>query len=229
MDKSHSRQQAPEANAISTAPVSGTDPAQEAVGNAAVADQMKVDGPMGRVWNRILGQAEGRTDTATMSFDAAALKKYLDKTLAFAEGEWFRGKKLSGASEALMEQLDTGKDGQVSWAEFQAFKAETLAGIAPGATAGSSEEEVRSAAGSRFDQLDTGRGDGQLNMGELQTGTKAALPKDTAHSDLVAQLGARLALDAVDTDQRGSAVADRTLSRDEWAAAAAAMAGITGQ
>ena len=189
--------------------------------NTAMVAQVKtaqasgaVDGPMGRVYIRIAGSADAA------GFDRTQLHNYLDKTLMLADGEWFRGAKLDGVADKLMEQLDVNKDGIVSWSEFKAFEAQTLATVAPGATDAGT---AATAAGGRFDQLDSSK-NGQLSYGELQAGTMAQLPKGTDHADLIAQLAARIALDAVDTDQRGKAVADRSLSRNEWTTAAKEMA-----
>lgn len=196
---------------------------EQARGNAA-AQAALVSGPMGRVFNRILGQADAATNTSGMKFDKAQLQGYLDRRLQLAEGEFFRGKKLEGVADALMAQLDTDKDGRVGWAEFQVFEQQTLETMAPGLPAGASSDQVRASASGRFDALDGGQKDGKLSFGELQSGTKSALPEGTDHKDLVAQLGARIALDAVDTDQKNSAVKDRSLGRGEWTDAAVAMA-----
>lgn len=194
---------------------------QGAEGNAAMLAKVNtanaagaVDGPMGRVFIRIAGSAQAP------GFDRTQLHTYLDKTLKLADGEWFRGAKLDGVADKLIAQLDVDKDGIVSWAEFKAFEAQTLATVAPGAK---DEASARTAAGGRFDKLDTSR-DGNLGYDELSAGTLAELPKGTEHGDLIAQLAARIALDAVDTDQGKSPVKSRTLSKGEWTNAAGEMA-----
>lgn len=179
----------------------------------------KVDGPMGRVFQRVLGVTEGGADQA---FTRDQLRRYLERDLQLAENEWFRGQKLDGVADALMAQLDRDKDQRVSWTEFQTFEAQTLATVAPGTNGGSSQAQVEAAAATRFGQVDSSK-DGKLSMGEIQTRTQAELPKGTEHADLIAQLAARIALDAVDTDQRSKPVAERTLSRDEWTTAAGQM------
>ncbi len=185
-----------------------------------VANQQgtEVDGPMGRLFQRVLGVDGGGADQA---FTRAQLERYLDRELNMAEGEWFRGKKVSGVTDALMEQLDQDRDGVVSWTEFQSFEDQTLATIAP--NAGTSRAEVESAADARFTQMDSNR-DGGLSYDELFARTKGELPRGTEHADLIAQLAARIALDAVDTDQRDQPVKQRTLSRDEWKKGAGDMA-----
>ena len=64
-----------------------------------------------------------------------------------------------------------------------------------------------------------------IGMHEAQSNALAGLPEETDHKDLVAQLGARLMLDALDTDQRDATVADRSISQEEWLAAAQEMSG----
>lgn len=181
-----------------------------------------VSGPLGRTFNRILRQDDNATDTSSMAFDRNQLRTYLDQNLQFADGEWFRSKKLDGVADALMEQLDKAGDGTVSWDEFQSFRKEVLATL--GAEAGASEADVAAAAGSRFDQMDQ-NGNGDLHMDEIQSTTASELPRDTDHKDLVAQLGARISLDAVDRDERQKNVSDRRLSRTEWIQAAKELAG----
>lgn len=173
--------------------------------------QRRVSGPLGRTFNRILGKADNAADTADMAFTRDLLKNYLDKDLQLAEGEWWRGKKLDGVADALMEKLDKDGDGSVSWADFQSFK-----------------EDVAKAVGqdpnARFDQIDV-NDDDQISMPEMQATTKHELPEDTKHADLIAQLGARITMDAVDTDQRDEKVAQRRLSRREWTGASSELNG----
>lgn len=214
------RRNTPSQQAGTTGAGRGPVMAEGAEGNAAMVARMQaaqadgaVDGPMGRVFVRIAGAADAA------GFDKTQLLAYLDTTLKLAEGEWFRGAKLDGVADKLMEQLDADRDGVVSWTEFKAFEAQTLGTIAPGAT---DRASAQAAAGQRFDQLDRGR-DGSLAYDELAAGTKAELPRGTEHGDLIAQLAARIALDAVDTDQRDQPVKERGLSRDEWTTAAGQM------
>ncbi len=184
-----------------------------------------VVGPIGRVFNRILGLSDNAKGTAGKKFNREQIKGYLDNNLKLAEDEWFRGKKLNGVADKLMETLDTDKDGFVGWPEFQAFQGQVLSSLAPGAKAGDDPAKVGESAGATFDSLDVDRGNGgRLTYDEIKSGAKSQLPKDTEHADLIAQLGARIALDAVDTDQRKTKITDRTLSKDEWTTAASEMA-----
>lgn len=184
-----------------------------------------VAGPIGRVFNRILGMQDDAKGTAKMAFDKEQLRAYLDKGIDFAEGEFFRGTKLDGVADTLIQTLDTDKDGKIGWTEFQAFELQVLQSIAPGVDGNSAPEAVAAASNGRFDGMDKSKKDGSLNFGELQQGTKAELPKGTEHADLVAQLGARIALDAVDKDQKGKKTKDKTLTRAEWTGAATELAG----
>lgn len=189
-------------------------------GNRAVLDRLASPAPAadptGGVFARIAG--------ADASFGRDRLRAYLDQGLQFAEGEWFRGQKLDGATDALLAQLDADRNGRVDRGEFSAFDAQILSLMAPGA-ADAAPDRVAAAAEGRFAQIDTKPKDGRVGLAELSGAAKAALPEDTAHADLVAQLGARIALDALDTDQRDRKVADRQLSTAEWTQGAAAIAG----
>lgn len=181
-------------------------------------------GPIGRTFNRLLGEADNATETGDMSFNREMVQKYLDETLSFAEGEWFRGAKLSGAAEGLVEKLDTTGDGTVTWEEFQAFRTEILGAMAPGLGESPTAEQVGASATGTFGAVDS-NADGAVAMQEAEANARDGLPADTEHQDLVAQLGARLLLDAVDTDQRDTAVADRSISQEEWVVAAQEMSG----
>lgn len=186
-----------------------------------------VSGPIGRLFNRILGVDESRTNTTGAAFTRAQLRSYLDTHLELAKGEWFRDAKLDGVSDKLMEVLDKDRNGKVTWGEFQAFRTEILGAIAPGVEPGSAPEKVKAAATGSFGKVDggaTGNGDGKLSYLELQKSTQAQLPAGTEHADLVAQLGARIAIDAGDTDQRSKPVDKRELTRAEWIAAALELA-----
>ena len=157
------------------------------------------------------------------AFDRKQLHAYLDKTLQLAAGEWFRGKKLDGVADKLMEQLDTDGNKAVGWAEFEAFEAQTLTALTGKLAPGATDAQIATAAKARFGSVDAST-DGQASYDELQSSTRAELPAGTEHAGLIAQLAARIALDAVDTDQRDTGIAERSLSRDEWLAAAQQMA-----
>ncbi|MBI2565708.1 MAG: hypothetical protein HYV63_01570 [Candidatus Schekmanbacteria bacterium] len=206
------------------APESAGEP-QSVSGNCATTNPgQSVNGPVGRVFNRILGAGSRGAKTANQTFGLAELRRYLDRDLRFAEGEWFRGKKLDGAAAALLKELDKNGDGRVTWNEFQTFELRILQTLAPGVGKTSSVEQVRAAARRQFDRIDAANRDGRLSFKELRDSAHRQLPTKVAHRELVAQLAARLALDAVDTDQRGASVANRTLSWSEWYAAVTQIA-----
>lgn len=197
----------------------------QAAGNGAAQDRLKkVSGPIGRVWNNILGQPAS-ANTADASVDQAMVRAYLDKRLGLAEGEMFRGMKLDGVAEKLVGTLDKDGDGKITWPEFQAFEGQILSVLAPGADkAGADVAGLASTQHGRIAGTD-----GRADLGELQGSAKAALPRGTEHADLVAQLGARVAIDAVDRDESNKPVSQRTLSREEWTSAATEAAGRSGR
>jgi hypothetical protein len=148
------------------------------------------------------------------------VRAYLDKRLGLAEGEMFRGMKLDGVAEKLVSTLDKDSDGKITWPEFQAFEGQILAVLAPGA-----EKAGANVGGLATAQHEKIAGaDGKAGLSELQGAAKSALPQGTDHADLVAQLGARVAIDAVDRDESTTPIGKRTLSKEEWTGAASEVA-----
>jgi hypothetical protein len=208
------RQETPTPKTAATPTPETTPPSLQPAGNAAMQEQLQAppatatpSGPLGRMWNRILGKPEG-TDSSGAVATTAQVRAYLDG-IGLAEGELFRGMKLDGVAEGLMKQYDADKDGRISWTEFQGF-AEQLTSILVGPTGADAEHGA----------TDNAPRDGQASLKEIQARTAGKLPKDTDHRDLVAQLGARAVLDAADTDQGDRPVSKRTLSKEEWTSAA---------
>lgn|GEM_PF-2642062 len=177
-----------------------------------------VDGPVGRLFNRVCGVEESRTDTACLTFVQAQLEAYLDTELQMSENEWFRGLKLTGIAEALMSNLDTNGDGLVGWEEFKFFENEILDQVAPGLEEGATGDEVEAAASNRFDDLSGTQG--ELGYKTLNSRADEAIPPDMEHRGLLAQLAARITIDALDRDERNKPVAERSLSPEEWAGGA---------
>ena len=126
----------------------------------------------------------------------------------------FRGTKLKGISKKLIGDLDMDGDGRLSWDEFKAFEGQVLERLAPGPDSSASAGEMEGAASSRYSEL--AGGDGALGYGELKQGARDQLPEGTKHLSLIAQLAARITLDALDTDERDKPVAERTLSQEEY-------------
>ncbi|MFZ5480582.1 MAG: hypothetical protein ACOZNI_27715 [Myxococcota bacterium] len=206
---------APTPQPAASAPSTG--PSLQPGGNEAAKDKLKSrpSGPAGRIWNRILGQAEG-TDTGSATIDAKMLETYLDARLGFAEGEIFRGKKLSGAAASLVKQYDKDGDGRLTWAEFKSAEDLLYRMLAPAAADGKLDATRAAAAQHKA----VGGADGQADLGEVQSMATSQLPPGTSYPDLVGQLGARLAIDAADKDERARPVGERALSKEEWTGAA---------
>lgn len=191
----------------------GAGPDRQPGGNLATQDEVKakVSGPIGRVWNHILGQPDGK-DTSDAQVDQAMVRAYLEKRLGFAEGEFFRGKKLDGVAENLLKSFDKDGDKKLSWGEFQGFE-ETLGQVlAP---------KGKTAAGQHASTDENGDGAG---LSEIQDVAEGQLPEGTQHADLIGQLGARVAIDAADKDEGGKPIGERKLSRDEWTSASKEIA-----
>ena len=184
------------------------------MGNSAAQDMMKVEGALGRVFNRIAGVAESNTDPAGLAFKSENLKTYLDDQLGFAKGEWFRSAKIGGVADKIMETLDADKDGQVTWLEFQAMVDEMrqhlVGDLSP--SAGASEMEAK--ASEIFAQLSGGQD--SVDYDTIKNATEDKLPDDQEHKGLIAQLAALMVLDIVDLDERETAVRDRAVSESEW-------------
>jgi lysozyme family protein/peptidoglycan hydrolase-like protein with peptidoglycan-binding domain len=170
-------------------------------------------GPVARLFQRISDTENPALDD--VSIDRDQLRAYLEDDLQFAQGEWFRGKKLNGAVDSLMEQLDLNGDGRVSWAEFQAITDQLAAVLVPGSVAKLTGAETIQAATEYFDSI-PGASDGSISFEDLKQVAHDSLPEFTDHRGLVAQLIARLAIDTIDSNQRALEVEDRTISREEW-------------
>jgi hypothetical protein len=194
---------------------------QQTAGNQAVAEQTaQIQGPIGRVYNRILGLPETSQEGMNAGFSVTQLRSYLEHTLQLAKGEWFRGAKLSGVSEELMKTLDTDRNGLVGWTEFTVFQQQTLETIAPHLEEHGS---VAGAAEAQFGEVDANN-DQKVSYAEARDGILRDLPQETEHQDLIAQLGALIAMDAIDQDQQDEKARNRELTQDEWLNAAIAMA-----
>jgi hypothetical protein len=194
---------------------SSSDAAQvdQEMGNAAALDEMKVDGPFGRVFNRIIGTSENRKDTGNESFSAEDLQQYLDEQLKLADGEWFRSAKLKGAAKAIMEELDANRDGEVSWGEFQAMRESMRTNLVGDLSAGAGPSEVEAMANALFHELNDGE---ELDFKTVESAASERLPEGTKNAKLVAQLSALLVLDLVDLDEPEKDVRDRIISKGEW-------------
>jgi hypothetical protein len=189
---------------------------------AVEAMENPVSGILGRLFNRILGQKEESTETAEMGFNKDQLQTYISDQIDFAEGEWFRGKKVSGVAEKLMEELDRNKDGLVDWNEFQrsVLRLRSVLGIEDDTA---TMEDVAESSGTAFEKVSPEST--SIGLSGLQNQIAQSLPKETKHLDLIAQFAARLAIDLADSDQRDLPLADRSIDRNEWVNAAQDLAG----
>jgi hypothetical protein len=190
---------------------------QDSHGNAAMKELLS--GPVGRIFERVV-EGGGNEATVDSLFSQQELHGYLEGDIAFAEGEWFRSKKLDGATSALMEELDADASGDVSWTEFSAMSDKLIEAVAEGVDTGD-RDAVQSAA---IDSYRSVGGSGEsISMEQMQEHAERALPPETEHRSLVAQLTARLAIDAIDTDQIGQPMSERSISQAEWTQAALDM------
>lgn len=194
------------------------------MGNTAAQDLLKVQGNLGRAFNRIVGVSESNTNAVGLAFSRDDLKAYIQDQLKFAEGEWFSGTKVSGATDEIMSRLDADRDGRVDWFEFQAMvtqlKMTLLDGIGPGA----GNAEIQAEANKVFAEISGGSG--AVGFEQLEWQTAQNLPEETENRDLIAQLIALLIIDIVDVDEANKAVRDRTVSEDEWVGAVSGMVGV---
>ena len=175
---------------------------------------LKVSGSLGRAFNRIAGVSESNTDPSGLAFTRDDLKRYLEDQLKFAEGEWFRGAKISGVADKVMETLDADTDGDVDWVEFQTMVEELKTHLVGELGPGAGTTEIQAKANELFSQV--GGGEDSIGFERLQSETGKQLPEDTEHKDLVAQLAALLVIDIVDIDEANKEVRDRSISHAEW-------------
>jgi hypothetical protein len=209
------RRQCKDTSTTTTGPA-GSSPEQidPEMGNAAMCEELKVEGALGRAFNRIAGASESNKDPNGLAFTNADLEQYLDSHLRFAEGEWFRSAKVGGVADKIMEVLDTDKNGEVSWVEFQSMVDSLRGQLIDGLGASASSAEIQGRANELYGEMANG-GDA-VGFETIEAGAKAQLPEDMEHKDLVAQLAALMVIDIVDLDESDKAVRDRTLTSGEW-------------
>jgi len=209
------RRQCKDTNATTTG--SGDSSAEQIdqeMGNAAMCEELKVEGALGRAFNRIAGVSESNQDPNGVGFTNADLQKYLDTELKFAEGEWFRSAKVGGVADKIMEVLDADKDGEVSWVEFQAMVDNLRGQLVEGLGANASSADVQNRANELYGEFAAG-GDA-VDFKTIEAGVETQLPADLDHKGLVAQLAALMVIDIVDLDESDKAVRDRTITSGEW-------------
>jgi len=195
----------------------------QGMGNSAAVDLMKVQGNLGRAFNRIVGVSENNTDAVGLAFSRDDLKKYIEHQLKFADGEWFRGMKISGATDEIMALLDADRDGYVDWFEFQTMVAELKMTLLDDIGPNAGTEEIQAEANHLFSEISGGSG--SIGFDQLEWETHEKLPEETENRNLVAQLIALLIIDIVDVDEANKAVRDRTVNEDEWKGAVNSFTG----
>lgn len=202
-------------SAASRLPASLIQELTDTYGNAAV--QAMLSGPPERVLANIMQASGGDLSAMGANFGLEELKHYLDVDLQFAENEFFRGAKLDGASDTLMDKIDRDGSGTINPAEFAACMTELLMTLAPGANPHSTLAEVHTVAATRFDALAI---DGSISFATLEKDVLSRVAATREHRDLFAQLATRLTMDAVDSDQREDKVSARSIGKAEWVTAA---------
>lgn len=106
-------------------------------------------------------------------------------------------------SEEFIDNLDTNRDKKVTWNEFQGVASELL----PAAALGETGRVDRGLINEEFGRLDKD-GDGQVTYDELERGTLERLPESTSFKGTVAEVAAKLGMDAIDTNADGGITAD---------------------
>lgn len=187
------------------------------MGNGAALEMMKVQGALGRAFNRIAGVSESNTSAEGLAFTNSDLTRYLEDHLKFAEGEWFRGTKIAGVADKIMEQLDADKDGDVTWIEFQTMVDEMRGHLIGEVGANASQADLQAKASELFTEMSGGAGPMGFETIEAQSADK--LPADQEHKSLVAQLAALMVIDIVDLDEAEKEVRDRHIDQSEWMSA----------
>jgi hypothetical protein len=190
---------------------------EQPLGNSAAQDAVKVQGALGRAFNRIAGVSEGNTDATGLAFSRDHLKAYLKEQLSFAKGEMFRGTKISGVADKIMETLDADKDGMVTWKEFQVMVDEMRQHLVGDVGSGASSAEIQEKAQGLFNEISAGGK--PIGYDTLKEETLEKLPADQEHKGLVSQLAALMVLDIVDLDEQDTSVRDRSIGESEWMSA----------
>lgn len=106
-------------------------------------------------------------------------------------------------SEEFVDNLDTNRDKRVTWNEFQGVARDLL----PQAALDESGQVDRALIGTEFGRLDK-NSDGQVTYAELEKGTLERLPESTSFKGTVAEVAAKLGMDALDTDTSGTISAE---------------------
>ena len=109
------------------------------------------------------------------------------------------------AEKKFMDNLDSDKNGAVTWSEFKGVVGDLL----PASIKNEKGEIDRHLADSTFTDFDRNK-DGGISESELKSGTYDLLPEDTSFRGTMAEVAAKLGMDALDADRNGS------VGRDEF-------------
>lgn len=116
----------------------------------------------------------------------------------------------SKVKDGFMENLDGNKDGGVTWNEFQ----DVAAGILLKSMQTEDGGIDPTLADDAFGEFDTDQ-DGAIDAKELERGTLNRIPEGKAFRGVMAEVGAKLGMDALDTNR------DKQVSKEEFDAAVA--------
>ena len=105
----------------------------------------------------------------------------------------------SKASEAFIDNLDKNNSERVSWNEFKGVAKDLMPADIKNAE-GRIDPEL---ADSAFTELDANK-DGSVSKDELQAATYNQLPESTSYRSRIAEVAAKLGMDALDTDRDGA-------------------------
>ena len=105
----------------------------------------------------------------------------------------------SKASEAFIDNLDKDKNEAVSWNEFQGVAKDLMPAHIKNAD-GRIDPEL---ANSAYKELDANQ-DGSVSKDELRTATYNQLPENQSYRSRIAEVAAKLGIDALDTDRNGA-------------------------
>ena len=130
-------------------------------------------------------------------------------------GGGFLGLVHSNTADSFMEKLDTNKDGNVTWAEFQAVAAQVM----PPDIFNDKGEVKPELVDEVYAAIDTDKNN-KVTQKELKAYSRKNLPEDTDFPDTTADVAAKLGIDALDLNRDGS------ITRDELGKAVAAVADL---
>ena len=136
--------------------------------------------------------------------DGAISRKEVGKHLKAAQvpGGLF-GVVHNKTKDSFMDKLDSDQSGGVTWGEFKGVAADIL----PASIKNETGRIDASLADSTFGDFDRNK-DGGISESELKRGTYELLPEDTSFRGTMAEVAAKLGIDALDADGDGAVTRD---------------------